>query len=159
MTERTSSAWLPTLRHYVLLVAPLNACWEVLHLPLYTIWTTESGRGMAFAVLHCTAGDILVATFSLVLSLLLAGVPEWPKQRFKLIALITILNGLTYTIYSEWHNTTVTLRWAYSAAMPRLFGIGLSPVAQWLLIPGFVFWWIHRRYRRRHEVNLQKPNA
>ncbi|MDO9236468.1 MAG: hypothetical protein Q7U28_10630, partial [Aquabacterium sp.] len=57
-----------------------------------------------------------------------------------------ILNGIGYTVYSEWHNTTVTLNWAYSTAMPRIFGIGLSPVAQWLVIPSFVFWWIHRRW-------------
>lgn len=135
----------------MLLVTLLNVFWEYLHLPLYTIWTSGSGREIVFAVLHCTAGDILIATFSLVFSLLLAGTEEWPKQRFKVIALITILNGVAYTVYSEWHNTTVTLSWAYSTAMPRLLGIGLSPVAQWVLIPGFVFWWIHRRYLRLYR--------
>jgi disulfide bond formation protein DsbB len=84
----------------------------------------------------------------LVLSLLLAGKKDWPNNRFKAIALITMVLGLGYTIYSEWHNTTVTQSWAYSEAMPRIWGIGLAPVAQWLFIPGFVFWWIHRRNLR-----------
>jgi hypothetical protein len=32
--------------------------------------------------------------------------------------------------------------------MPTLLGIGLAPMAQWLVIPGAVFWWLHRRLRR-----------
>lgn len=154
MVATTSTAWLQMVRRYVVLVTLLNIGWEFLQLPLYTIWAVGSGRDIVFAVLHCTAGDFLIATFSLVLSLLLAGTQDWPKSRFKTIALITIVNGFAYTIYSEWHNTTVTLSWAYAAAMPRLFGIGLSPLAQWLVIPGFVFWWLHRRYLRLHKANL-----
>lgn len=145
MSAINSPAWLGTLRTYVVLVTLLNLCWEILQLPLYTIWSTGSHRDIVFALLHCTAGDVLIAVCSLVFSLLMAGRQEWPDSRFKTIALITIQLGLGYTVYSEWHNTTVTQSWAYSAAMPRLFGIGLAPVAQWLFVPGFVFWWIYRR--------------
>lgn len=145
MSVENSPTWLSTLRCYVVLVTLLNVCWEILQLPLYTIWSEGSNRAIIFALLHCTVGDMLIAMCSLVLTLLMAGNDEWPNRRFKAIALITIQLGLGYTFYSEWHNTTVTKSWEYSVAMPRLFGIGLAPVAQWLLIPGFIFWWIHRR--------------
>ena len=139
------AAWLRTLREYVLLVTFLNFFWEILQLPLYTIWYDESNRAILFAVLHCTAGDVLIAVFCLILSLLLQGSPEWPHKRFNAVALGTILFGVGYTIYSEWHNTIVTRAWGYAAAMPELFGIGLAPVAQWIIVPSVIFWWLHRR--------------
>lgn len=147
MFTKTPSSWLGTLRQYILLVTLLNVCWEVLQLPLYTIWYSEEIRSIAFAVLHCTVGDALIASFSLVLTMLLVGKKEWPYSRFQAVAMTTILMGVGYTVYSEWRNTTVTHNWAYSSAMPTLLGIGLAPVAQWLVIPGTVFWWLHRRLR------------
>ena len=35
--------------------------WEIGHVPLYTIWTEGSWGEIAFAVLHCTGGDLLIA--------------------------------------------------------------------------------------------------
>jgi hypothetical protein len=148
MFARTSPIWLATLRQYLLLVTLLNAVWEVLQLPLYTIWSGGDVPSIAFAVLHCTVGDALIAGFCLVLSLLLAGTEEWPFSRFKAVVLLTITMGFGYTVYSEWRNTTLTHNWAYTSAMPTLLGIGLAPMAQWLVIPGAVFWWLHRRLRR-----------
>ena len=43
--------------------------------------------------------------------------------------------GLAYTIWSEWFNTRVTFSWQYAESMPRVFGIGVAPLAQWLTIP------------------------
>ena len=147
MYARTSPMWLGTLRQYLLLVTLLNSVWEVLQLPLYTIWSDGDVASIAVAVLHCTVGDALIAGSCLVLSLLLAGNEEWPYSRFKVIVLITILMGFGYTGYSEWRNTTVTHNWAYTSAMPTLLGIGLAPMAQWLVVPGVVFWWLLRRLR------------
>lgn len=90
MFSINSPAWLGTLRRYLLIVTLLNACWEILQLPLYTLWTAGSNREIAFAVLHCTAGDLLIAMGCVFLSLLMAGSDEWPKKRFKAVALITI---------------------------------------------------------------------
>jgi len=145
MTYGTRPEWLRTLRRYLLLVTILNFGWEILQLPLYTIWVTGSMPTIAFAVLHCTAGDALIATLSLTLSLLLIGREDWPLERFSTVALATVLCGISYTAYSEWNNTVVTQTWAYSSAMPRVFGIGLSPLAQWLLIPSYAFWKMRRR--------------
>ncbi len=145
MSTTTAPVWLGTFRTYLLRVTLLHAGWEVLQLPLYTLWSTASVSEIAFAVVHCTAGDALIAGASLVVALLLAGSADWPCERFKAVALWAIAVGVVYTVYSEWHNTTVTRSWAYAAAMPSLFGIGLSPLAQWVLVPGVVFWRIQRR--------------
>lgn len=145
MLAEASPAWLHALRSYLLSVTLLHAGWEILQLPLYTIWSSGNGRDIIFAVLHCTAGDAMIATFSLVLSLLVGGAEEWPYSRFNAIALLATLFGVGYTVYSEWHNTTVTQSWSYTSAMPTIFGIGLAPVAQWIVIPVVVFWRLHRR--------------
>lgn len=134
----------PTTGRYLLAVTALNLFWELAHLPLYTIWTTGSARENLFAVLHCTVGDAMIATIALATALVVCKAQRWPRSRFLAVALLAILFGLGYTIYSEWRNTTVTMTWTYASEMPRVFGIGLSPIAQWLVVPQLVFWWIRR---------------
>ena len=116
-----------------------NLIWEVLHLPLYTIWATGSLREQAFAVVHCTLGDLLIAVSTLPLALILAGDPAWPRGRFWAVATLTIASGVGYTAFSEWLNVVVRASWAYSEWMPvlTLLGqkIGLSPLLQWIVVP------------------------
>ena len=37
----------------------LNLAWETLQIPLYTIYETGSPSAIAYALIHCTAGDVL----------------------------------------------------------------------------------------------------
>ena len=46
---------------YLPWLAGLSLTWEIAHLPLYTIWNEASPEYMAFAVAHCTVGDLLIA--------------------------------------------------------------------------------------------------
>ena len=70
-----SSNWLQGLRVYLAAIAVGNLVWETLQLPLYTIWRTGTLREQAFAVFHCTLGDLLIALSSLTLALMDAGDP------------------------------------------------------------------------------------
>src|SRR3546814_18020732 len=76
-------------------------------------------------------------------ALILAGDPRWPQARFHTVAALAILGGLAYTIFSEWLNTEIRGSWAYADAMPQLplVGAGLSPLAQWIVVPLLAFWW------------------
>ncbi len=56
------AGWLTALRAYLLVLAGGNLVWEAAHLPLYTIWRSGTWRENAFAVVHCTGGDLLIAT-------------------------------------------------------------------------------------------------
>ena len=118
--------------------------WETLQLPLYTIWTTGTVGEQAFAVVHCTGGDLLIALSSLVGALLLVGTREWPGRGFERVALLAIAIGIAYTGFSEWLNVSVRRSWAYSDWMPAVplgqVRIGLSPLAQWIVIPTLGFW-------------------
>ena len=66
-------AWLVTLRRYIFYAAVFHLLWEFAHLPLYTIWQTGTARELAFAAVHCTAGDILIAMSTMLISLFLIG--------------------------------------------------------------------------------------
>ncbi len=129
--------WLGAFRLYLALTAALSLIWETLQLPLYTIWRTGTAREIAFAVVHCTAGDLMIATLSLVGALLFVGNKNWPDEQTRQVFVATIIIGLGYTIYSEWLNTVVRQSWAYSELMPQLpgLGTGLSPLLQWIVVP------------------------
>jgi len=142
-TESPATAgWLTALRSYLLFVIPANLVWEIAHLPLYTIWQEALGR-RAFAVLHCTLGDALVATATLVLAIVIFGSGAWPlgARQFRRVAVATAVTAVGYTIFSEWLNISVRRGWAYSNLMPTLpwIGTGLSPVLQWVVLPAIGF--------------------
>lgn len=129
---------LNAVRIYLSTSAVGHSVWEGLQLPFYTIWA-DPFRDQAFAVIHCTLGDFLIALFTLVAALIAAANPAWPHDRFRSVAIVTILLGIGYTIFSEWLNVTVRASWAYSDWMPlvSVFGlhIGLSPLLQWAVVP------------------------
>ncbi len=134
--------WLATFRRYLATAAVGHLIWEVLQLPLYTIWEEASPPQIVWAVLHCTAGDVAIAAAALGFALIAFGCPRWPAERFGAVAGAAMAAGVAYTIYSEWLNTVVRQSWAYAAAMPVLppLGTGLSPLLQWIVIPIFAFW-------------------
>ncbi len=133
-------AWLPAMRRYLAVIAVGNLVWETAQMPLYTLWRTGSMQEIAFAVVHCTGGDVLIAAVSLFGSLLLFGGADWPRSRFLPVAAATVALGLGYTIYSERLNTASNA-WAYSGLMLVLpgLGTGLAPLAQWLVVPLLAF--------------------
>jgi hypothetical protein len=122
--------------------------WEVVQLPLYTIWWTGTAAEVAFAVLHCTAGDLVIMTSSLVAALVVFG-QGWPfsATSFRNVMLATIVIGVAYTIYGEWLNVSVRGTWAYTKAMPLVppLGTGLLPLLQWIAVPGLAFVIVRRR--------------
>lgn len=138
--------WLSGFRRYVLFVTAANLIWEIAQLPLYTIWTEGTAQQIVFAVLHCTAGDLLIASGSLLGALLLLGVAKWPADRYWSTAALAIGAGLAYTMYSEWLNTEIRASWTYGNLMPRLpwIGTGLAPFTQWIVIPLAGFIWLRR---------------
>src|SRR3546814_12935578 len=72
-----------------------------------------------FAVLHCTGGDLLIASAALLGALLVAGNRRWPHVRFRAVAAIAMLGGLSYTAFSAWLNTDVRGRWVYTEQIGR----------------------------------------
>ncbi len=131
---------LPQARRYLIVIAICNLLWEALQLPLYGIWTKAKAGEIAFDVLHCTLGDVLIAAASLAVAMILVGSVELTRKPV-LVATIAIPAGLIYTIFSEWLNVSVRGNWSYAPEMPLLPGsdIGLTPLLQWAIVPTLTF--------------------
>lgn len=129
--------WLGVVRRYLLVSAIANLAWETAQMPLYTLWRSGTRRDVASAILHCTAGDVLIAATAMLLALALLGSPDWPAKSRWRVGVCTVLFGVAYTIYSEYLNTVVRSAWTYTEAMPVLpvVGIGLAPLVQWVAVP------------------------
>ena len=140
--------WLASIRRYAFVTTTAHLAWETAHVPLYTIWSEGTGQEIAFAVVHCTVGDLAIAASSLVASLILAGSSAWPRHSFARVAGAALVLGVIYTAYSERVNVARGA-WAYADAMPvvPLLGIGLSPLLQWLGVPALAFAMVRRSIR------------
>jgi hypothetical protein len=101
---------------------------------------------------HCTGGDVLVTTVTLSAAAALARYFHWRVFGWRMV-FTAILLGAAYTVFSEWFNVDIRRSWSYTAAMPLLplLGTGLTPLLQWVVVPGLAFaivmGWERRRQR------------
>ena len=135
---RDREAW-RCIGRYLLWLAVLNLAWEIVQLPLYTLWSEAAPADIAFAVAHCTLGDVLIGATAILIALLAVRAPALERWNWTAIGVLVILLGVGYTALSEWLNTTIRPSWQYSALMPLIdvggVALGLSPLAQWLVVP------------------------
>jgi hypothetical protein len=125
------------LLRYLLLLTAMNLAWEFAQMPLYMIGRTGTPGEIAFAALHCTAGDAMIGGFAMLATLMLVAPARCPHTGSVRLPAVAVSFGLAYTVFSEWLNVEVRESWAYSELMPRVppLGTGLSPILQWLIIP------------------------
>jgi hypothetical protein len=146
--EGTNRAWLSVLRRYLAALLFGMLVWEFGQLPLYTVWYEGTRGKILVAAIHCTGADLLIGASALLLSLVIVADHKWPHTRYRLVTVWAIAAGLSYTAFSEWFNIIVRKSWQYSQLMPviDLFGfeLGLTPLAQWLLVPMLAFWFARR---------------
>jgi hypothetical protein len=148
---RDHEAWRLIVLGYIPRVAALNLAWEAAHVRLYTLWTEREASYIAFSVLHCTLGDMLIGTAALLLALIAGRERPRTQWRWGRITAVTSLIGVGYTVFSEWMNITLLRSWTYAESMPRLelagFELGFTPLAQWLVVPPVALYLARRPYR------------
>jgi hypothetical protein len=142
---------------YLPWLAGLSLAWEIAQLRLYTLWREADAGYIAFAVVHCTLGDVVIGAAALVLALTLCREGALANWRPGRLAIVTALLGVGYTAFSEWMNVTILGSWAYAESMPRIdlgtFELGLAPLAQWLVVPPLVvFFGLTLRQLRRPSL-------
>ena len=150
--------WLTAIRRYLLVVTAANLMWETAQAPLYTLWRMATPLEIVQAIVHCTLGDLVIATAALIAALALVGSPAWPDRRAGALIATVVIGTTGYTIYSEYVNVVVKQSWAYTEWMPRLpwLGTGLSPLAQWLIVPAVALFWAGRAVSARDQRLPQK---
>ena len=132
----------------------LNLTWEVAQVRLYTIWAAD-GLTVAWALLHCSLGDVAIALALFALAAMALWRADWPASRPWTGGAIAVTGALAYTAWSEWYNVYRAGNWAYTTSMPLIFGIGLSPLLQWLILPPVLV----LAYRALGPVLLARPNS
>ena len=113
----------------------LNLAWEIAHVRLYTIWAEADYPAVAWAVLHCTLGDVAIALAMFTIAGLQLHRMDWPASQPWAGGITVMIGALTFTVWSEWFNVFRIGNWSYASNMPTVFGIGISPLLQWLVLP------------------------
>ena len=113
----------------------LNLTWEIAHVRLYTMRSAADGTSVAWALFHCTLGDVVIALAVFALAGIVLRRADWPGSRPWTGGVIFVIGAVAFTAWSEWYNVYRIGNWGYAASMPMIFGIGLSPLLQWLILP------------------------
>ncbi len=141
---RDRAAWRLIGRAYLPWFAALNLAWEAAHVRLYALWQEAELAYIAFSVMHCALGDVLIGSIALLLALIAGREGPLARWRWRRTGLLTLVFGVGYTVFSEWMNITILRSWTYGESMPRLqlgsLEIGVSPLLQWLVVPPAALW-------------------
>ena len=135
---------------------PLHWAWEMLQAPLYgsmrslTVW--EATRLCTVA----TVGDVAIGLVAYAAIGALARNRSWLFHLRPAGVTGYLAVGLAVTILLEILSIQRWARWSYAPSMPRVLGVGIAPLAQWIIVPLLTIW-VVRRYLARGAVPL--PNA
>ena len=135
MPRRTTPSVVASAGLWSALAFSFNLAWEIAHVRLYTLWTEADGLGVAWALFHCTLGDVVIALGAFLLAAIVLGRIDWPVSRPAAGSIFVVASTVAYTSWSEWYNVYRVGSWRYTELMPTIFGIGLSPLLQWLILP------------------------
>jgi hypothetical protein len=126
------------------------ATWEWIQTPFFVDVTQDINTIVWFRI-HCTIGDIMILTISiLVIGLLFRNITWFLKpSKAQLLSVTSI--SVFYTLFSEYRNVHISENWSYSSLMPKILGIGLIPVIQWILLPAIILY-ITSRFVNNKEL-------
>ncbi len=120
-----SQVWRFVFARYLPALAVLSALWEA------------PPTSIAYAVFHCTVGDVLIGVGALLAALIATRASALHNWHWILVNTVAVIFGFVFTAFSEWFNTTVLASWTYSEWMPLtpFVPIGVSPLLQWVVVP------------------------
>ncbi|MGZ7079907.1 MAG: hypothetical protein ACXVJT_10875 [Thermoanaerobaculia bacterium] len=116
-------------------VAILQFAWEMGQAGFFSSMQGLPGWTATGLCARATLGDLAITGLAFLVAALIERSPWWPllSNRLRGRAAFLIL-GLAITIAIE-IRAIQTKRWSYDVSMPTLFGVGLLPVAQWIVVP------------------------
>ncbi|QEN06784.1 hypothetical protein EXM22_01795 [Oceanispirochaeta crateris] len=128
---------------YSLFSFVIFATWEWVQTPFFVDITNDLNTIVWYRI-HCTIGDIMILFFSMMGTILIYRKISWIYKPEKKHYITVLFLGSCYTLISEYRNVHKLQSWDYSALMPEIFGIGLVPIFQWILLPPLILYIISR---------------
>lgn len=108
--------------------------WEMFQMPFYemeaeTPWAATKVCGAA------SLGDAGIMVAAAWVTGRVSKGSLWAEKPSRSAILIYLGAGIGVTIAIEWLAVRSEWGWKYSSLMPEIFGIGLVPVAMWIVVP------------------------
>ena len=137
-----------TLTSIFVVAALLNAPWEVAQSGLYV-----GQDGISIPWWHCAfmgLGDGVLILVIFFIGRIVRGCWEWFDHPGVRGYATMLISGLAISVATELMMVYVAHRWSYTESMPLILGlgVGITPIAQMLILPPFVFWIVARLRRR-----------
>jgi hypothetical protein len=125
----------------------LNFVWELLQMPLFGEFSEFPYYQI---VLHCTkatSGDVVISLAAFAGACLITRSRMWIISMSKPGVVSFLAIGLVITVAFELLATGPLNRWQYGELMPMIpvIGVGVSPVAQWVVLPLLQLWFVKRQ--------------
>lgn len=130
----------------------LHFPWELYQLPLFAGFENAP---YFTTLVHCTRaalGDVVISLIALAIASVAVRSRFWFLEGNRIATLSFFAVGLIITVGFEAVATLLLDRWQYNESMPilPLTGTGLSPVAQWIIIPWLQLWFVRRQLASSH---------
>lgn len=112
----------------------LHYIWEMAQAGLFVGMKEQPIAQSAVRCFKAALGDVVITAIAFAPAALSVRRIHWPLMSTFVAPVVCVATGLVITIRFE-KFALATSRWAYAPEMPTLFGIGISPIAQWIVIP------------------------
>jgi uncharacterized membrane protein YfcA len=116
------------------LALAVHTPWELAQLPLYALWQNPDALHIASHLIKTLLGDVLIATGFYLVAGLVYGDMDWPPRHARRGAWLLAAVGFVFAACREGYHVYLADAWTYAPAMPLAFGIGITPLLQWLLL-------------------------
>lgn len=127
----------------------LNLPWEFWQAPLFVGMANATHSTATLACTLAALADaviVLIAYWSIAVN---ARTRRWIESptRGRLAGFVAV--GLAIAVIIEWLATGILNWWSYAPEMPVLAGldVGVLPLAQWIIVPLLVAWFVRRQLR------------
>jgi hypothetical protein len=120
---------------FALTVFALNFVWEMAQGGLFAYMKQLSFAQATLRCLLAAFGDLVILTIAFGITAMISRRWNWPvRGGFTVTSAIFVATGLMITVlYERW--AIDSGRWSYDLRMPTIFGVGLSPLLQWVIVP------------------------
>ena len=136
----------------------LHLTWEIAQLPLYAVARGDAGvHRVGGDPLHRgrrpdRAGHLCGGERRGAFRRLAQGIAgQWPGR--------SVGERTRLDRFQWWRHVQNLGSWAYAESMPTLAGIGLAPLAQWVIVPGLALWCLREWHPVRAPADSMPPTG